>query len=138
MLLLGIMDLGMYLAHRVAHHRWIFRWVHAIHHTHESVNPISLFVLHPGEVVGFGALLIVVLMSASWSGAAVLAYLGINFLFGTLGHSGVEPFPACWARIPVLREIGSSTFHANHHRFPTRNFGFYTAIWDRIFRTGGK
>ena len=35
----------------------------------------------------------------------------------------------------ALRLIGSSTFHANHHQDGDVNFGFYTNLWDRLFRT---
>jgi sterol desaturase/sphingolipid hydroxylase (fatty acid hydroxylase superfamily) len=35
----------------------------------------------------------------------------------------------------VLRSIGTSTFHARHHQEPTSNFGFYTSIWDELFRS---
>lgn len=129
------MDFGMYVSHRLAHHRWIYPWVHARHHTHESVNAISLLVLNPMEVLGFGSLMLAVMMLVPLSGASVLIYLLLNVLFGTLGHTGVEPFPDSWARQRVLREIGSSSFHAGHHRTPTTNFGFYTQIWDRLFAT---
>jgi len=47
---------------------------------------------------------------------------GLNILFGTLGQV-------------LLREIGSSSFHAGHHRAPTNHFGFYTLIGDRLFGT---
>ena len=39
----------------------------------------------------------------------------LNLIFGTLGHVGVEPFPKSWARWRLLRQIGTSTFHAEHH-----------------------
>lgn len=129
------MDLGMYMSHRLAHHRWLYPWIHARHHTHVSVNAISLFVLNPFEVLGFGGLMLVVMMMLPLSGTAVLAYLTLNVFFGTLGHAGVEPFPAAWGRSRVLREIGSSSFHAGHHQTPARNFGFYTQVWDRLFGT---
>lgn len=132
---LGAMDFGMYLFHRLAHHPWVYSWTHARHHTHESVNPVSLFVLNPFEVLGFGSLMIGVMTVVPLSGAAVLIYLILNVLFGTLGHAGVEPFPESWQRRLLLREIGSSSFHAGHHRSPTTNFGFYTQIWDRLFGT---
>lgn len=129
------MDLGMYVFHRLAHHPWIYPWLHARHHTHVSVNVISLFVLHPLEVLGFGSLMLSVMMLVPLSGAAVLAYLTLNVLFGTLGHAGVEPFPEWWSQNRLLREIGSSSFHAGHHQHPTSNFGFYTQIWDRLLGT---
>ena len=67
----------------------------------------------------------------------ILIYLGLNLAFGTLGHVGVEPYPAAWFRWPVLRDLGSSTFHAGHHQDLAVNFGFYTTLWDRLFGTLG-
>lgn len=129
------MDLGMYAFHRVAHSPLIYRWIHSFHHRHETTNPISLFVLHPVEVAGFGGLMISYLLLFPVDYHGLLAYLTINVLWGTLGHSGVEPMPAIMARIPVLRWVGTSTFHAEHHEHPRYNFGFYTLLWDKLFGT---
>ena len=129
------MDLGMYVFHRAAHHPVMFRVIHRFHHRHEATNPISLFVLHPLEVIGFGGLMILFLTLYPMSLAGLIGYLTLNVLFGTLGHSGVEPFPAFLSRLPVLRLIGSSTFHAEHHEHPRYNFGFYTLFWDKLFGT---
>jgi len=38
-------------------------------------------------------------------------------------------------RLPVVAELGSSSFHAAHHRIPGVNFGFSTRLWDRLFGT---
>ena len=65
----------------------------------------------------------------------LFGYLTLNVIFGTLGHSGVEPLPAAWKSIPFLNLIGTSTFHAEHHEHPRYNFGFYTLIWDKLFGT---
>ena len=43
--------------------------------------------------------------------------------------------PCAWVHWPVLGMIGTSTFHARHHQTPTSNYGFYTALWDRLFGT---
>jgi hypothetical protein len=32
--------------------------INGFHHRHETTNPVSLLVLHPFEVIGFGALMI--------------------------------------------------------------------------------
>ncbi|MEM8932280.1 MAG: sterol desaturase family protein [Acidobacteriota bacterium] len=134
-LMVMAMDLGMYVLHRVAHHPWLFRAFHSFHHRHEVTNPISLFVLHPFEVLGFGGLMIAFLWLYPMAPAALVAYLTLNLVFGTLGHSGVEPFPAALSRIPLLRLVGTSTFHAEHHEHPGTNFGFYTLVWDHLFGT---
>ena len=65
----------------------------------------------------------------------LISYLTLNVLWGTLGHSGVEPFPAKLSNWPLLKITGTSTFHAEHHEHPKYNFGFYTLIWDKLFGT---
>jgi lathosterol oxidase len=133
--LLMVMDLCMYVSHRVAHHPWIFPVVHRTHHLYDRPRPLDLFVLNPLEVLGFGGLWLVVitLNRSSWLGMVV--YLVLNVVFGTMGHLGVEPMPRAWTRWRVLRSIGTSTFHAGHHHDLGVNFGFYTLFWDRLFGT---
>ena len=129
------MDAGMYGLHWMVHHRRLFPLIHRTHHTHEATNPLSLFVLNPCEVLGFGALLILALMLFPLSAYAIFIYLTLNLAFGTVGHAGVEPFPRRWLRLPFLRQVGTSTFHGLHHAEPEHNFGFYTVVWDRLFGT---
>jgi len=135
LLMVAAMDLGMYVLHRLAHVRWVYRLFHFFHHRHEVVNPLSLFVLHPLEVLGFGSLMIGFLCLHAMDPLALTGYLGLNVLFGTLGHCGVEPFPAWWKKLPLLRLVSTSTFHAEHHEHPGYNFGFYTLVWDQLFGT---
>jgi len=129
--LLLVMDAAMYVLHRAAHHPIAFRLVHGIHHRYVYPRPLTLFVLHPLEVLGFGGLWLLVLMPHAFSLGGIFLYLTANILFGMLGHVGVEPFPRALAR----SMLGSSTFHADHHQQPTTNYGFYTGIWDHLFRT---
>ncbi len=133
--LLMIMDLAMYLLHRLGHHPWLFPLLHRMHHTYDRPRPLTLFVLNPAENLAYGVLWLIVasLYPASWLGMSV--YLILNVLFGMVGHLGVEPFPDFWARLPVLRYLGTSTFHAQHHQDLAHNFGFYTLIWDKLFGT---
>lgn len=135
LLFLSAMDFGMYVFHRIAHLPPLFARLHAPHHEHVSTNSLSLFVLHPAEVLGFGALLIGVMLVVPLSGLAVLVYLFLNVLWGTLGHAGVEPLPRSWLGSPLLSGLGTSTFHAQHHLHPNHNFGFYSVWWDKLFGT---
>jgi sterol desaturase/sphingolipid hydroxylase (fatty acid hydroxylase superfamily) len=136
-LLLLVMDLGMYVLHRVAHVKLLYGPLHAPHHRYENPRPLTLFVLTPLEAAGFGSLWLAVLCvyPATWLGMST--YLALNVVFGVVGHLGVEPLPDAWARLPVLRDIGTSTFHARHHSMRDYNFGFYTLLWDRLFGTLG-
>ncbi|QOV88038.1 sterol desaturase family protein [Humisphaera borealis] len=135
--LLIAMDLAMYVFHRIAHHPLLYGPLHSAHHKYDNPRPLDLFVLNPVEVLGFGALWIGVLMlyPATWIG--IIVFLTLNLIFGTLGHLGVEPFPASWSKLPVVRFLGSSTFHADHHLNGRVNYGFYSNIWDRLFGTAG-
>jgi sterol desaturase/sphingolipid hydroxylase (fatty acid hydroxylase superfamily) len=134
-ILLIAMDLAMYCFHRVAHVRWLYPFVHVTHHRYDKPRPLNLFVLNPFEVLGFGVLWLTVLClyDAAWLG--IVVYLAINLAFGTVGHLGVEPLPRAWLRLPGLRYLGTSTFHAEHHQDARGNYGFYTTIWDRLFGT---
>jgi len=133
--LLVVMDFAMYVTHRLAHLPWIYPILHRTHHDYDSPRPLSLFVLNPLEVIGFGGLFLAVVSvyHASWLGMVV--YMTLNLAFGTLGHLGVEPCPGRWLRMPGLKLVGSSTFHAGHHQRRASNFGFYTTVWDRLFGT---
>jgi len=70
---------------------------------------------------------------SSW--LAVIIYLNINLLFGVVGHLGVEFIPRGMANNLILRFITNSTFHAFHHYDKDFDFGFYTNIWDRLFKS---
>ncbi len=133
--LIVLMDFGMYVFHRVAHHPLLYPIIHLTHHLYENPRPLTLFVLNPFEVLGFGALLIVVIGLSQASQVAIVIYLAFNLIFGLVGHLGVEPAPDAWLKLPVIRTISTSTFHAEHHHDKTHNFGFYTVIWDRLFGT---
>ena len=135
LLMILCMDFGMYVFHRLAHHPWIYPKMHRFHHRHVVTNPISLFVLHPLEVLGFAGVMTIYLMLVPVSVGGLMAYLTVNVIWGTLGHCGVEPFPAALQRWPILRLLGTSTFHAEHHENLRYNFGFYTLIWDKLFGT---
>jgi sterol desaturase/sphingolipid hydroxylase (fatty acid hydroxylase superfamily) len=133
--LLLAMDAAMYALHRVAHHPWIFPLLHRPHHRYDRPRPLTLFVLSPPEALAFGGLWLVVLFLYDTSYLGMTLYLSLNVAFGTIGHLGVEPFPSRWIRWPVTRHIGTSTFHALHHREERTNFGFYTLVWDRLLGT---
>jgi lathosterol oxidase len=135
LVLILVMDLAMYGLHRVAHAPMFFPLIHRLHHRYERTRPLTLFVLSPIETVSFGALwlLVISVYSTSWLGMSI--YLGLNVAFGALGHIAVEPIPSRWIRWPGVREIATTTFHAQHHADPKHNFGFYTLVWDRLFKT---
>ncbi|PJZ23999.1 C-5 sterol desaturase [Leptospira hartskeerlii] len=135
LILLLVMDAGMYVLHRIAHIPFIYRFAHRTHHRYDKPRPLTLFVLNPMEALGFGALWLFVLCVYDFSWAGMSIYLGLNVVFGSIGHLGVEPLPDEWLRSNLFNTLTTSTFHARHHQNEDYNFGFYTTIWDKIFGT---
>ncbi|WP_312306060.1 sterol desaturase family protein [Chryseobacterium sp.] len=129
--LLLLMDLLMYFFHYAAHLPFVYKFLHGKHHEHVSTNYLSLFVLHPLETMGFGLMMLVLLMSYDFSVISISIYLLINLIWGTIGHLNREFFPTSFDRFFV----GTTRFHNLHHQDETKNFGFYTSLWDRLFGT---
>ncbi|MDR3024978.1 sterol desaturase family protein [Chryseobacterium sp.] len=129
--LLLLMDLLMYFFHYGAHLPFIYKILHRKHHEHVSTNFLSLFVLHPFETIGFGFMMLVLLIGYDFSVISISIYLLLNLIWGTIGHLNREFFPASFDRLFV----GTTRFHNQHHLDESKNFGFYTSIWDRLFRT---
>jgi len=130
--LILIIDFLMYIFHKLAHVKGLYRFIHQKHHAHIGVNALSLFVLSPFEAIGFGVMLLAVLGSYPFHYIAVGVYLISNVLWGTIGHfNKVKSLSTKgW-----MSWLGTASFHNTHHLEPHANFGFYTTCWDRLFKT---
>lgn len=129
------MDFLMYVFHRIAHIPIFYPLAHNRHHQHTSVNPISLFVLHPIEALGFGLLFTLLLYLFTFDTLAIAIYLLVNLVWGTIGHIDKDIFKGT-AFERVTRDILCLTvFHNIHHQDPKCNYGFYTLFWDKCFKT---
>jgi hypothetical protein len=117
--------------HRIVHVEPFYRWFHALHHRYDRPRPLTLFVLSPQEVLAFGALWLAVIWiyPPSWLGMSI--YLALNVIFGTVEHLGVE-------LVAGEGVVAGSWFHARHHADRRCNFGFYTTLWDRLFKSLGR
>ncbi|MFC7241795.1 sterol desaturase family protein [Catellatospora aurea] len=135
LVLLLIMDFASYVGHALAHLPLLYPLGHRLHHRFVDARPITLFALHPGEVIAFGALWLLVLAAGSFSVWALAGYTVVNLVFGVFGHLGVEPLPVRWRRSRFFAIVATPTMHTMHHVNPARNLGFYTTLWDRLFRT---
>ncbi len=129
--LLLLMDLLMYFFHFAAHLPFIYKILHGKHHEHVSTNFLSLFVLHPFETIGFGLMMLALLIGYDFSVISISVYLMLNLTWGTIGHLNREFFPVSFDRFFV----GTTRFHNQHHLDESKNFGFYTSVWDRVFGT---
>ncbi|ASS48024.1 MAG: hypothetical protein A3D31_00965 [Candidatus Fluviicola riflensis] len=130
-----IMDFLMYVFHRAVHFVRQFNKLHERHHEHQSTNMLSLFVLHPIESIGFGLMMLVVICFIPFSAIGISMYLLINSLWGTIGHLHHTILPLSLLKLAKKSYVCTSEFHYLHHKNPDFNFGFYSSIWDVIFKT---
>lgn len=132
LVLILVVDFWMYVFHKIAHSKLLYQFVHGKHHEHIGVNALSLFVLSPLEAIGFGLMLMAILLFYPFHYLSVGLYFVINVLWGTIGH---------FNRVGKISSkgwntwLGTASFHNMHHIEPQKNFGFYTTLWDRLFRT---
>ena len=129
------MDLLMYIFHYIIHKTFLYKAMHGLHHEAVDPKPIDLFVLHPVETICFGSLWLILLLVYTFNVYAIILYLTVNVIFGMLGHLGIEPLPDKLRSNALLKYLGTSTFHHQHHQDVHHNFGFYTTLWDRLFGT---
>lgn len=139
-------DLAKYLTHR-ALHRWPLLWCfHKVHHSAETLTPLTVYRTHPVEGVIFalrGILVqgaVVAIFIYFFGGRAELVtILGANavlFIFNAAGsnlrHSHVWISYGRW----VERLLISPAQHQIHHSIAPehydKNFGAVLAIWDWI------
>src|SRR3546814_9973104 len=67
--------------------------------------------------------------------ATMALILPTNIVMGLYVHSGYEFMPRWWNRSWATKWFITATFHDQHHRFFTGNYGGYTTIWDRLCGT---
>jgi sterol desaturase/sphingolipid hydroxylase (fatty acid hydroxylase superfamily) len=155
-LMAGLATLLVFLAYELGY--WVDHWsshripalweFHKTHHSAERLTPITVFRVHPGEMVKFMNILALFMGlangAAAWAfdGAGGVMFSGTNailvvfvYLFLHLQHSQVWiTFPGVLGRIFM-----SPAHHQIHHSVSAehydRNFGSCLCIWDRIFGT---
>jgi len=129
------MDFLMYIFHWAIHKLSIIYRYHDLHHHYNTPTAISLFVLHPVEVIGFGSLWLCLLAIGNFSIYATILYLMFNVAMGIIGHLRKEFIPERIKNHFIFQWLANTGFHVDHHQHEDYNFGFYTKVWDRIFGT---
>ncbi len=135
LLLVLAMDFLMYMFHWAIHKLHALYSYHDLHHQYNTPTAVSLFVLHPVEVLGFGGLWLWLLTLINFSIYAIILYLMFNVTMGMIGHLRTEIIPDGIKKHPIFKWLANTGFHVDHHQNENYNFGFYTKVWDRIFGT---
>lgn len=130
-----LFDTYFYWLHRWMHKEPVYSWVHKLHHRSTSPNLLTTLSVNPLESIINGGFVPLFLAAFTVHGATMALILPTNVFMGLYVHSGYEFLPRWWNRSWATKWFISATFHDQHHRYFTGNFGGYTTIWDRLCGT---
>jgi Delta7-sterol 5-desaturase len=130
-----LFDTWFYWLHRMMHIEPMYKWVHKIHHLSTSPNVLTTLSVNPLESLINGGFVPLFLTLFTVHDTSMALITPTNIIMGLYVHSGYEFFPRWWNRSWATKWFITATFHDQHHKFFTANFGGYTTIWDRLCGT---
>jgi sterol desaturase/sphingolipid hydroxylase (fatty acid hydroxylase superfamily) len=132
-----VMDGLFYVAHRALHASPALWCFHAVHHSQQSLTPLTNFRFHAGEVLFRG---LVQFVPGLLLGSPVSVWMPVVWLqtsLEALSHADLD-----WGYGPLGRVLVSPRFHRIHHsadpRHANRNFSAGLAVWDALFGTADR
>ena len=130
-----LFDTWFYWLHRAMHQEPFYTAVHKIHHFSTSPNLLTTLSVNPLESLINGGFvpLFTAMFTVHPETFALIA--PTNIIMGLYVHSGYEFLPRWWNRSWATKWFISATFHDQHHRYFTCNYGGYTTIWDWLCGT---
>ena len=141
-----VVDVGVYLAHRLFHRvPWLWEF-HKVHHSAEQLNPITLFRMHPVDLFLTGLIVSVLsalcfggffyLVGAEPTAARLFGLNVVTFLFYLLGynlrHSHVWLDYPGWLGRVLISPAQHQIHHSSDPRHFNKNYGLIFAFWDRL------
>ncbi|MCP4822364.1 MAG: sterol desaturase family protein [Shimia sp.] len=140
-------DLTKYLLHRWMH-KWPPLWaIHKVHHSAETLTPITVYRVHPLEGVFYGlrsafvqGLVLPVFIFAFGNSVDLYTVVGVNvlvFVFHVTGsnlrhsHINISYWP--WLERVLISPAQHQLHHSTAERHFDKNFGAALAIWDWLF-----
>ena len=139
-------DVTKYFVHR-ALHRWPLLWhFHRVHHSAETLTPLTVYRTHPIEGVIFAlrsvfvqAVMVTVFIYFFGDRATLATLLGANamlFVFNVTGsnlrHSHVRISYGRFLEHIFISPAQHQIHHSRHSRHHDMNFGAVLAVWDWI------
>ena len=128
-------DTWFYWLHRWMHNEPFYRWIHKLHHRSTAPNLLTTLSVHPLESFINGGWMVIFVTLFSVHSPSMALIGPTNIIMGLYVHSGYELFPRWWNKTWLTKWFITATFHDQHHKYFTSNFGGYTTIWDRICGT---
>jgi sterol desaturase/sphingolipid hydroxylase (fatty acid hydroxylase superfamily) len=137
LLALLVLDLAIYLQHRVFHYVPVLWRLHRMHHADLDVDVTTGARFHPIEILLSLGIKFFVIVPLGAPPLAVLLFEIVLNVTSMFNHSNVLMPPAIERLLRWL--VVTPDMHRVHHSILRRetdsNFGFNFPWWDRLFRT---
>ncbi len=133
--LLALYDTYFYFAHRLFHNRKVYMTIHRPHHYSPAITPFGAFSISVFEAVGEFLFLPIMIFLIPLHPLALATFLTIYIIYNAYIHSGYELLPKFWVNTAPFKFINTAVHHDLHHSTLRFNFGLFTNIWDRLFKT---
>ena len=130
LLMIVLHDAYSYWIHRMIHHKWLFKYVHLLHHTFKNPTPWSAFAFHPFESILTMGIIPLVMFLIPWHNLALAFFITIIIFYDTFVHLGYN-----LKKLKIFKYQNTPLDHDVHHRNSKYNFGLYFTFWDRIMGT---
>lgn len=129
-LMVVIHDAYSYWIHRLMHHKWLFKYVHLLHHKFKNPTPWSAFAFHPFESLLTLGIIPIIMFLIPWHNLALVIFVTIIIFYDTFIHLGYNI-----KQLKLFKWQNTPLEHDVHHRNSKYNFGLYFTIWDKFMGT---
>lgn len=128
-------DTWFYWTHRLFHHPWWFKHVHATHHASRPPTAWAAMSFSPWEAVSGAVAIPVLVFVIPIHVSMLLTVLTIMTVMGVTNHMGWEMFPRALVRSRLGGWLITASHHQLHHDRYRCNYGLYFRHWDRACGT---
>lgn len=128
-------DTWFYWAHRLMHHRRLFRLFHQVHHVSTNPSPWAAYSFAPLEAVMQALIFPIVMFTLPMHPFAFALFMLWQIIFNVAGHTGYEFYPRWFLDTWAGKIMNTTTNHAMHHEKMRGNYGLYFNVWDRLMGT---
>jgi Delta7-sterol 5-desaturase len=134
-LMIFIHDAYFYWLHRLMHNKFLFKFVHLIHHKSTNPSPWAAYAFHPIEAIlesGIFILLLFIMPLQDWH---LIVFFICSLIYNVYGHLGFELYPKGFSKNWFGKWLNTSVNHNMHHQYFDGNYGLYFTFWDRLMGT---
>lgn len=137
-------DLYFYCLHRLMHHKNVYKYCHKTHHTYKQPNIWASYYEHPIEhIIVWTMPYILFPLMMDISVYAYWAFVCFTTLVSLEGHSGNNYKGMYWyvgyfetkAGLKHIWFYNHALHHDLHHVQTNSNFGLWTTLPDRLFKS---